>query len=71
MRRLEPAVFYDRGMCEHYYTYMAAGGQAHFVLYDTPQSVHAKVQLAREMHLGAVLLPGPEVEGCLEQILSK
>ena len=71
MRRLEPAVFYDRGMCQHYYTYMAAGGQAHFVLYDTPQSVHAKVQLAREMHLGAVLLPGPEVEGCLEQILSK
>ena len=49
---------------------MAAGGQAHFVLYDSPQSIHEKVKLAREMHLGAVLLPGPEVEGCLEQVLA-
>ena len=70
MGRLEPAVFYDRGLCAHYYTYMAAGGQAHFVLYDTSQSIHEKVQLAREMHLGAVLLPGPEVEGCLDQVLA-
>lgn len=70
MGRLEPAVFYDRGLCAHYYTYMAAGGQAHFVLYDTSQSIHEKVKLAREMHLGAVLLPGPEVEGCLDQVLA-
>lgn len=70
LHRLEPAVFFDRGLCAHYYTYMAAGGQAHFVLYDTSQSIHEKVKLAREMHLGAVLLPGPEVEGCLEQVLA-
>lgn len=67
--RLEPAVFFDRGLCAHYYTYMAQGGKAHFVLFDTPRSIRAKLDLARRLELSAALLPGPEVRDCLEEIL--
>ena len=70
LRRLEPAVFFDRGLCAHYYTYLAPGGQAHFVLFDTPRSLREKLAVARRLDLAAVLLPGPEVAGCLEDILS-
>ena len=69
LRRLEPAVFFDRGLCAHYYTYMAPGGQAHFVLFDTPRSIREKLAVARRLGLAAALLPGPEVTGCLDQIL--
>ena len=69
MERLEPAVFFDRGLCAHYYTYMAAGGQAHFVLFDSPRSLREKLAVARRLGLAAALLPGPEVAGCLEELL--
>ncbi len=68
LQRLEPAVFFDRGLCAHYYTYMAANGQAHFVLFDTPRSIREKLSVARRLGLAAALLPGPEVEPCLEEI---
>lgn len=68
IRRLEPAGFFDRGLCAHYYTYMAAGGQAHFVLFDTPRSIREKLNVAERLRLAAALLPGPEVAGCLEEI---
>lgn len=70
LHRLEPAVFFDRGLCAHYYTYMAPGGQAHFVLFDTPRSIREKLSVARRLGLAAALLPGPEVEDCLEEILT-
>ena len=70
LRRLEPAVFFDRGLCAHYYTYMATGGQAHFVLFDTPRSVREKLAVARRLGLAAALLPGPEVAGRLPEIFS-
>ena len=69
LRRLEPAVFFDRGLCAHYYTYMTAGGQAHFVLFDSPRSLREKLAVARRLGLAAALLPGPEVAGCLEELL--
>lgn len=68
LRRLEPAVFFDRGLCAHYYTYMAAGGQAHFVLFDTPRSLAEKLAVAQRLGLWAALLPGPEVEDCLDEL---
>ena len=70
LHRLEPAVFFDRGLCAHYYTYMAPGGQAHFVLFDTPRSIREKLAVANRVGLAAALLPGPEVENCLEEILT-
>lgn len=67
IRRLEPAVFFDRGLCAHYYTYMA-GPQAHFVLFDTPRSIREKLGLAQRLGVCAALLPQPEVEEHLEEI---
>ncbi len=67
MSRLEPAVFFDKGLCAHYYTYMK-GPQAHFVLFDTPRSIREKLNLANRLGLAAALLPGPEIEEHLEEI---
>lgn len=67
LRRLEPAVFFDRGLCAHYYTYMDRA-QAHFILFDSPRSIREKLAVADRVGLCAALLPGPEVEDCLEQI---
>ena len=67
VRRLEPAVFFDRGLCAHYFTYMK-GPQAHFVLFDTPRSIREKLKTAERAELCAALLPQPEVEEHLEEI---
>lgn len=71
LRRLQPAVFFDKGLCAHYFTYMVKPGQAHFVLFDTARSVHAKVLLARRLSLPAVLMAEPEVGGSLSVILGE
>lgn len=68
MRRLEPAVFFDRGLCAHYYTYMIQG-QAHFVLFDSPRSIREKLVVANRVGLRSALLPAPEVEEWLDEIL--
>lgn len=68
LRRLEPAVFFDRGLCAHYYTYMTMG-QAHFVLFDTPRSIREKLTTAERLGVTSALLPGPEVAACMEEIL--
>ncbi len=65
--RLEPAVFFDRGLCAHYYTYMDRD-KAHFVLFDSPRSVREKLAAAERAGLCAALLPGPELESCLGEI---
>ena len=67
LRRLEPAVFFDRGLCAHYFTYMK-GPQAHFVLFDSPRSIREKLGLANRLGVAAALLPQPEVEPHLEDI---
>lgn len=67
MERLEPAVFFDRGLCAHYYTYMA-GPLAHFVLFDTPRSIREKLSAANRLGIAAALLPAPEAEPHLGEI---
>lgn len=67
LHRLEPAVFFDKGLCAHYFTYMK-GPQAHFVLFDTPRSIREKLALADRLGLRAALLPQPEIEPHLEEI---
>ena len=68
IHRLEPAIFFDRGLCAHYFTYRSPKGQAHFVLFDTPRSIRSKIALAQRMELPAVLAAEPEVEGRWEEI---
>ena len=68
MHRLEPAVFFDRGLCAHYFTYMATGGKAHFVLFDTPRSVQEKLAAARALAIPSALLAAPQVGDWLEDI---
>ena len=68
MGKLEPAVFFDRGLCAHYFTYRDPKGNAHFVLFDTPRSVRAKIALAQRMELPAVLFAEPELENRWEEI---
>jgi len=70
IRRLEPAVFFDRGLCAHYYTYMK-GPQAHFVLFDTPRSIREKLSTANRLGVPAALLPGPDIEDHLEEIFGE
>ena len=67
LQRLEPAVFFDKGLCAHYFTYMK-GPQAHFVLFDTPRSIREKLEIGKRLGIAAALLPGPEVEEHLEEI---
>ena len=67
IRRLEPAVFFDRGLCAHYFTYMA-GPKAHFVLFDTPRSIREKLDLAERLGLRGAVLPGPEAEPHLDEL---
>lgn len=67
LQRLEPAVFFDKGLCAHYFTYMK-GPQAHFVLFDTPRSIREKLEIGKRQGIAAALLPGPEVEAHLEEI---
>ena len=69
MTRLKPAVFFDRGLCAHYFTYMAGGGRAHFVLFDSPRSVQEKLSAAQAAGIPSALLAAPQVEGWMEEIL--
>ena len=68
LQRLEPAVFFDRGLCAHYFTYMAPGGKAHFVLFDTARSVREKLNAAQRLGIPSALLAAPQVEGWLEEL---
>ncbi len=68
--RLEPAVFFDRGLCAHYFTYMK-GPQAHFMLFDTPRSIREKLSTANRLGVPAALLPGPEIEEYMEEIFGE
>ena len=70
LHRLEPAVFFDKGLCAHYFTYMA-GPKAHFVLFDTPRSIREKLALADRLGLRAALLPQPEIEPHLDEIFGE
>lgn len=70
MTRLEPAVFFDRGLCAHYFTYTPRGGGAHFVLFDTTRSLREKLAVARKLGIPFVLLAAPQVEHCLGELFS-
>lgn len=69
MDRLEPAVFFDRGLCAHYFTYMPGPGRP-FCPVRHPRSVRSKLDLAQRLGLYGALLAAPEVGGWLGEIFS-
>lgn len=71
IRHLEPAVFFDRGLCAHYFTHMVRGGQAHFILFDTARSVREKLSVAQRLGVPSVLLAAPQVDGWLADIFGE
>lgn len=68
--QLEPAVFFDRGLCAHYFTYMARGGKAHFILFDTARSVREKLDTAQRLGVESVLMAAPQVADWLDEIFA-
>lgn len=47
-RRLRPNVYWSPELCARYFTYFQPGGRAHFVLFDDPETLRAKLRLAGE-----------------------
>lgn len=71
IRQLEPAVFFDHGLCAHYFTYMSRSEGAHFVLFDSPRSLRQKLDTARHLGLSSALLAAPQTEGWLDDIFGE
>lgn len=69
MKRFSPAVFFDRGLCAHHFTYME-NSTAHFVLFDDCASLRRKLALAADLGIHRAVLAWPEVEDILPQLLS-
>lgn len=68
MRLLEPSVCFDHGLCAHYFTYVPRGGPAHFVLFDSPRSVRAKLDAAQALSIPSALLAAPQTESWLPEL---
>lgn len=68
IRRFSPAVFFDRNLCTHYFTYMD-GNSAHFVLFDDSGSLLRKLALARQLGIGRAVFAFPEVEDILTRLI--
>lgn len=63
--RLRPNIYWSPELCARYFTYFQPGGQAHFVLFDDPETLRAKLRLAGEVGVRRCLAawedlcPGP------------
>lgn len=69
MKRFAPAVFFDRGLCAHHFTYMDSS-TAHFVLFDDCASLRRKLALAADLGIRRAVLAWPEVEDILPQLMA-
>lgn len=69
MEERSPSVFFSSALCAHYFTYMDRKTGAHFILFDTADSLRKKIQVAREVGISDVLLPYPEVADLLPDLL--
>lgn len=70
VRDYSPAVFFDNGLCAHYFTYMNHGA-ARFVVFDDSGSLLRKLSLARELEIRRAFLVYPEVEEILPRLLGE
>lgn len=70
MEELSPSVFFSNELCAHYFTYMNRQNGAHFVLFDDASSIRKKLYVARSLDIADALLPYPEMEDILGEILA-
>jgi len=70
MDQRAPSVFFSDELCAHYFTYMSRQNGAHFILFDDAGSIRKKLQVARSLGIGRALLPYPQVDDLLAEILS-
>lgn len=64
-----PAVYFDRELCAHYFTYMNTGQSAHFILYDDASSMAKKLYIAAELGIREAFLPDPQSDSLLRALL--
>lgn len=69
LQQMKPAVFFSRDLCAHYFTYMSRENGAHFVLFDTADSIRMKFRLAQAAGLSDAVLAYPQVDDLLPQLL--
>ena len=58
------SVFFSRELCTNYFTYLDRQEQAHFVLFDTTETLLRKMEIARRCKLRQFLLPWSEICSC-------
>lgn len=46
---LRPNIYWSPELCARYFTYFQPGGRAHFILFDDPETLRAKLRLAGEV----------------------
>lgn len=63
------AVFFSDELCANYFSYFDRA-QAHFVLFDTAETLRRKVQLGRERGIGDAFFMFPEVDDLLPGLLT-
>lgn len=71
-RRIEaltPSVFFSNELCAYYFTYMSPQSGAHFILFDDASSIRKKLQVARSLDITDAILPFPQVEDLLPEVL--
>lgn len=63
------AVFFSEELCANYFSYTAQG-RAHFVLFDTAETLRCKLRLGRERGIETAFLMYPEVSDLLPELLN-
>ena len=63
------AVFFSEELCANYFSYTAQG-RAHFVLFDTAETLRRKLRLGRERGMETAFLMYPEVSDLLPELLN-
>lgn len=63
------AVFFSEELCANYFSYTAQG-RAHFVLFDTAETLRHKLRLGRERGMETAFLMYPEVSDLLPELLN-
>lgn len=65
---IRPTVFFSRELCARYFTYRSPDGGVHFVLFDDPDTMARKLELARQAGIHRFLLPWPEISHAPERL---
>lgn len=70
LQRKGPAVFYSADLCARYFTF-TGDGESRFVLFDDAGTLRRKIQMGREMEIGAGFLMYPEVTDLLPELFGR